>query len=82
MKTDSSFDLRAVSQEFSIGGAFLESRPHGNGHINDTFVAAFDQSGIRVRVIFQRINQRIFKKSGSAHGQCVPGHQGGSREIG
>jgi aminoglycoside phosphotransferase (APT) family kinase protein len=48
-------------QDFRICGSFLESRPYGNGHINDTFVAAFSQSGTRVRYIFQRINQRIFK---------------------
>lgn len=50
-----------VFQNFQIHGSFLESRPHGNGHINETFVAAFSQSGTRVRYIFQRINHRIFK---------------------
>ncbi|MEI6034395.1 MAG: aminoglycoside phosphotransferase family protein [Verrucomicrobiae bacterium] len=48
-------------QDFRICGSFLESQPYGNGHINDTFVAAFSQSGTRVRYIFQRINQKIFK---------------------
>ncbi len=53
--------LSAVAQHFRIQGSFLEGRPYGNGHINDTFVAAFSQSGTRVRYIFQRINARIFK---------------------
>jgi len=55
------FDLRAIAGEFSVYGAFLDSRPYGNGHINDTFVAAFSQAGARVRYIIQRINQQIFK---------------------
>jgi aminoglycoside phosphotransferase (APT) family kinase protein len=50
-----------VFQSFQIHGSYLESRPHGNGHINETFVAAFSQSGTRVRYIFQRINHKIFQ---------------------
>lgn len=46
---------------FQVYGSCLESRPYGSGHINDTFVAAFSQSGTRIRYIFQRINHRIFK---------------------
>ncbi len=54
-------NLSDVSRHFQIQGSYQESRPHGNGHINDTLVAAFSQSGTRVRYIFQRINHRIFK---------------------
>jgi len=50
-----------VARGFSIYGSYLESRPYGSGHINDTFVAAFSQAGTRVRYIFQRVNQRVFK---------------------
>jgi len=53
--------LSTVFRHFRIPGSYLESRPYGNGHINDTFVAAFSQSGTRIRYIFQRINHRIFK---------------------
>jgi aminoglycoside phosphotransferase (APT) family kinase protein len=53
--------LQKIAREFNIHGSYLESRPYGSGHINDTFVAAFSQSGTRIRYIFQRINQRIFK---------------------
>lgn len=49
-----------IVEEFSIYGSYLDSRPHGSGHINDTFVAAFSQAGTRLRFIFQRINHRIF----------------------
>jgi len=54
-------NLSTVFRNFRIHGSYLENRPYGNGHINDTLVAAFSQSGTRVRYIFQRINGRIFK---------------------
>ncbi len=53
--------LSGIFQKFRVHGSFLESHRYGNGHINDTLVATFSQSGTRVRYIFQRINQRIFK---------------------
>ncbi|MEX1115369.1 MAG: aminoglycoside phosphotransferase family protein [Akkermansiaceae bacterium] len=56
-----SFIPVSVVRAFRIYGSFVEARPHGSGHINDTYVAAFSQSGNRVRYIFQRINQRVFK---------------------
>jgi len=56
-----SANLSAVFQNFRIHGSYLESRPYGNGHINDTLVAAFSLAGTRVRYVFQRINGRIFK---------------------
>ncbi len=51
-----------VAEGFHLHGSLRESRPFGSGHINDTFVAAFSQSGTRVRYIFQRINHRIFRE--------------------
>ncbi len=45
---------------FRIQDAHIESRPHGGGHINHTFVAAFSQAGTRMRYIFQVINKRFF----------------------
>ncbi len=47
---------------FQILGAHLESRPYGSGHINDTFAAAFSHAGTRVRYIFQRVNESIFRQ--------------------
>ena len=51
----------SIVDAFRLYGSLLESRPYGSGHINDTYLAAFSQSGNRVRYIFQRINHRIFK---------------------
>jgi len=54
-------DIRAVARHFQIHGEFLAAEPYGSGHVNDTYCVVFDQSGFRVRYIFQRINHHIFK---------------------
>jgi hypothetical protein len=55
-------DLRALGAAFKIPGRFLQGRPYGNGHINDTYVSEYDQAGKTVRFVHQRINDRIFKQ--------------------
>ena len=40
---------------------FLEVRPIGSGHINDTYCAIYDQAGQRVRYIHQRLNHQVFR---------------------
>ncbi|HEY1786835.1 MAG TPA: aminoglycoside phosphotransferase family protein [Verrucomicrobiae bacterium] len=54
-------DIRAVTDRFAIPGEFLNVGPYGNGHINDTYAAVFDQAGTQVRYIIQRVNHNIFK---------------------
>lgn len=54
-------DLRSIAALFQIYGDFREAAPYGTGHINDTYAAVFDQSGIAVRYILQRINHHVFK---------------------
>jgi Phosphotransferase enzyme family len=54
-------DVGAIARQFQIHGQFIEAKPYGSGHINDTYCAAFDQAGTRVRYILQRINHGIFK---------------------
>ncbi len=48
-------------ERFQINGRFIDAVPHGNGHINDTYAAGFEQHGVPVRYIFQRINHNVFK---------------------
>jgi Ser/Thr protein kinase RdoA (MazF antagonist) len=57
-------DLANISSKFLIPGDFRSAEPYGSGHINDTYVATFDQSGTTVRYIFQRINQHVFPDPG------------------
>ncbi len=46
---------------FAIFGDFVDVKPYGTGHINDTFLATFDQAGTPVRYTLQHINTNIFK---------------------
>lgn len=55
-------DIRAITARFDMRADFVEARPHGSGHINDTYCATFDQAGRRVRYIVQRINHHVFKQ--------------------
>jgi Ser/Thr protein kinase RdoA (MazF antagonist) len=52
--------LTEMIHQFSIYGDFQEAAPFGSGHINDTFVSRWNQAGIVIRYIHQRINSRIF----------------------
>ncbi len=54
-------DVRSVARHFQIYGGFLSAEPYGSGHINDTYCVVFDQGGVRVRYVLQRINHNIFK---------------------
>ena len=57
----SSAELAEVVRAFSIHGHFRAGKPHGSGHINDTFAVTTEQAGTPVRYLLQRINDRIFK---------------------
>ncbi len=55
-------DIRAISTLFDMRADFLHAHPYGSGHINDTYCATFDQAGLRVRYVVQRINHHVFKE--------------------
>jgi len=54
-------NIGAIAAMFDIRADFKESRPYGNGHINDTYLARCDQAGLQTRYIVQRINHHVFK---------------------
>jgi Phosphotransferase enzyme family len=54
-------NLSTIACNFQILGEFSEAAPYGSGHINDTYCVVFNQGGMAVRYIFQRINHLIFK---------------------
>jgi Ser/Thr protein kinase RdoA (MazF antagonist) len=58
MNTTNLFD--DVLSKFALYGDFLGSTPLGNGHINNTFVSAWNQGGTKVRYTHQRINEKVF----------------------
>ncbi len=59
--SNKSYNLKSICRNFLIPGDFIKSAPYGSGHINDTFVVLFNQGGLKVRYIVQRINHNIFK---------------------
>ncbi len=46
---------------FCVKGVPQESRPYGNGHINDTFLLVCEDGGRENKYILQRMNHSIFK---------------------
>lgn len=47
---------------FAVKGELESAKPHGNGHINDTYVLTYREGDAQKRYILQRINHEIFKK--------------------
>jgi len=55
------WDLGKIAARFTVEGEYIEGRPWGNGHINDTFAIWMRRKdGVR-RYILQRINHEIFR---------------------
>lgn len=57
--------LRDISQRFQIYGQILHAEPCKIGHINETYTATYDQGGVKVRYIHQKINTNVFKDPGA-----------------
>ncbi len=55
------YSLKDISSHFRVYGDFVKAVPFGSGHINSTYKVVFNQSGVFVSYIFQKINTDIFK---------------------
>ena len=53
--------LLHISKQFQIYGEILHAETFKIGHINETYSATYDQGGMRVRYIHQKINKNVFK---------------------
>ena len=53
--------LGEIATTFQCPGKFLEAKPYGSGHINDTYRTVFDNNGAEAHYILQRVNHNIFK---------------------
>src|ERR1700746_1265791 len=53
--------LQDISRQFQIYGEILHAETFKIGHINETYSATYDQGGMRVRYIHQKINKTVFK---------------------
>ena len=54
--------LRDVSRQFQIYGEIQHAEPCKIGHINETYTATYNQGGVLVRYIHQKINTSVFKE--------------------
>jgi aminoglycoside phosphotransferase (APT) family kinase protein len=50
-----------VSRQFHIYGDLLHAEPCKIGHINETYIASYNQGGVHVRYVHQKINTNVFK---------------------
>jgi hypothetical protein len=53
--------LLDVSRQFQIYGDLLHAEPCKIGHINETYIATYNQGGIQVRYVHQKINTHVFR---------------------
>jgi len=53
--------LQDISKQFQIYGEILHAETLKIGHINETYSATYNQGGMRVRYIHQKINKHVFK---------------------
>jgi aminoglycoside phosphotransferase (APT) family kinase protein len=54
-------ELQHISKQFQIYGEILHAETVKIGHINETYSATYDQGGMRVRYIHQKINKNVFR---------------------
>jgi aminoglycoside phosphotransferase (APT) family kinase protein len=54
-------DARATASQFEFRGEVSGIAPHGNGHINDTYLVTCRRTGAPVRYILQHINRNVFR---------------------
>ncbi len=54
-------EIKALLDNFSVAGKFVDFCPIDDGHINDTFTVVYDVDGKEMRHLLQRINTTVFK---------------------
>jgi Ser/Thr protein kinase RdoA (MazF antagonist) len=54
-------ELKTISRQFQIYGEIMHAELLKIGHINETYTATYNQGGMRVRYVHQKINRSVFK---------------------
>ena len=54
------YDFKKILSEFKVSGEFICCKPCGDGHINDTFMAKFDEGGAVKKYIVGKMNKSLF----------------------
>ena len=53
-------ELSSIVHAFAFLGTITDWTPHGNGHINDTFLVRSTENGVLRKSILQRMNRTVF----------------------
>lgn len=53
-------EIRNIAEQFALEGDVVEITPHGNGHINETYLVVTQKESGQFSYILQRINTAIF----------------------
>lgn len=53
-------ELSEILKHFTISGELLSVEPYGEGHINHTYLAVYNENGKQKRYILQKINSVLF----------------------
>ncbi len=61
MRASPESKLLAISRQFQIYGDLLHAEPCKIGHINETYIATYNQGGVQVRYVHQKINVHVFR---------------------
>jgi len=54
-------ELMQIAEKFQIDGMIEQIKPHGNGHINDTYLLTCHSDSQKRHYILQRMNHDVFK---------------------
>lgn len=55
-------NVEKILSSFIINGDFVDAKPYGSGHINDTVIVNYKNSGKKVKYILRKINSFVFKE--------------------
>lgn len=62
MASETHSGLSEIFAQFAIDGQLVDARPHGGGHINDTYLGYYQTPNGPAQYIHQRINHHVFQE--------------------
>ncbi len=54
-------NIETVVDKFDFKGNLVSVKEFGSGHINKTYIAVYDDNGIEIKYVVQKINDSVFK---------------------
>lgn len=59
-RTRTNTDIQKIVENFRVEGSYADARPHGTGHIHDTYRVTLSRGNVEVPYLLQRINHDVF----------------------